>query len=80
MVGPGRQGSVPRGLPVLIFSGDQDPAGGFGCGVHALAARYRAAGLDVNERLYPGARHELFNETNRDEVQGDLLAWLDKHI
>ena len=77
---PGADGSVPRGLPILIFSGDEDPAGGFGVGVHALAARYRAAGLDVTERLYPGARHELFNETNRDEVERDLVAWLDRVV
>jgi alpha-beta hydrolase superfamily lysophospholipase len=75
---PGADAAVPRGLPVLVFSGDRDPAGGFGEGVHALVARYRAAGLDVTEALYPGARHELFNETNRDEVERDLVAWLDR--
>jgi alpha-beta hydrolase superfamily lysophospholipase len=75
---PDADASVPRGLPLLVFSGDHDPVGDFGEGVRALAARYRLAGLDVTERLYPNARHELFNETNRDEVEGDLLAWLDQ--
>ena len=28
--------------------------------------------------LYPGARHEIFNETNRDEVTADVVAWLDR--
>ena len=30
--------------------------------------------------VYPGARHEMFNETNRDEVVADLVAWLDEHV
>ncbi len=36
--------------------------------------------LDVTCTLYPGARHEIFNETNRDEVTADLVAWLDSHL
>ncbi|MDQ1517367.1 MAG: hypothetical protein QOE80_3197 [Actinomycetota bacterium] len=42
-----------------------------------LVTRYREAGLDVTTRYYDGGRHEMFNETNRDEVLTDLLAWLD---
>ncbi len=43
-----------------------------------LANAYRALGAaDVTLKLYPVARHELFNETNRDEVVRDLIAWLD---
>ena len=49
--------------------------------VHALVERYRDAGLtDVELRVYPGARHEVFNETNRDEVERDLLRWLDRVV
>ena len=41
-----------------------------------VADRYRAAGIeDVELKLYPGARHEVFNETNRDEVEADFIAW-----
>jgi alpha-beta hydrolase superfamily lysophospholipase len=44
----------------------------------ALIDRYRALGLTkLTYKFYPGARHELLNETNRDEVQADLLSWLD---
>jgi alpha-beta hydrolase superfamily lysophospholipase len=41
---------------------------------------YRTAGLNVQHRFYPEARHELFNETNRDEVTRDLIEWLDSNV
>jgi alpha-beta hydrolase superfamily lysophospholipase len=42
-----------------------------------LGQRYRDAGVaDVAVKLYPAARHEILNETNRDEVTGDVIAWL----
>ena len=61
--------------------GDEDPVGGDLALVQALVGRYRDAGLtDVELRVYPGARHEVFNETNRDEVERDLLRWLDRVV
>ncbi len=73
---------VRADLPVLLVSGDRDPVGGpGGANVTALADRYRAAGVtDVQLSLYPGARHELVNETNRDEVTADVVAWLTAHL
>ena len=44
-----------------------------------LVEAYRAAGLDVTLKIYPGGRHEMLNETNREEVVRDLLAWLEAH-
>ena len=56
------------------------PIGG-AVGGQALADHLRALGLDdVTFRAYPDARHELFNETNRDEVTTDVVAWLDAHV
>ena len=43
----------------------------------ALAERLAAAGVDTTLRLYADARHELLNETNRDEVTADLVEWMD---
>ncbi len=68
---------LPDGLPVLLLAGQRDPVGGVDAAqVTALADLLRARGLPVELRVYPDARHEVFNETNRDEVTGDLLAWL----
>jgi alpha-beta hydrolase superfamily lysophospholipase len=71
---------IRPGLPVLLLSGDADPIAGGGALVEAVAQRYRDAGLrDVTVRLYPQARHEIFNETNRDEVTAELIDWLGQH-
>ena len=71
--------AVPADLPILIENGSVDPVGGEAGGA-ALAAAYRAVGAqDVTFRSYPGARHELFNETNRDEVVADVISWLERH-
>lgn len=72
---------LPRELPIYVFAGDQDPVSEKGKGIRKLVAALRAAGLSkVTERLYPGGRHEMLNEINRDEVTADLLRWLDEHV
>ena len=42
--------------------------------------RDATAGVVVDRTLYPGARHELLNETNRDEVTADIAAWIDSNV
>ena len=77
---PSALAAIRPGLPVLIASGVDDPLAGGGHLVELLGQRYRDAGLtDVTVRLYEGARHEIFNETNRGEVTDDVIAWLDAH-
>ena len=64
-----------------IMVGEHDPVNGQLALVNALVERLRAAGLtDVTLTVWPDARHEIFNETNRDEVEADLLAWLDRVV
>ncbi|MFV0306866.1 MAG: lysophospholipase [Desertimonas sp.] len=74
-----RLSAIRADLPILLQSGDADPLAGGGPLLEMLGERYRDAGVrDVTVKLYPGARHEVFNETNRDEVTDDLLGWLER--
>jgi alpha-beta hydrolase superfamily lysophospholipase len=67
-------------LPLLIVSGDADPLAGGGQLIETLGQRYRDAGVaDVTVRLFSEARHEIFNETNRDEVTSVVIDWLSAH-
>jgi alpha-beta hydrolase superfamily lysophospholipase len=70
--------SVPPEMPIYAFSGERCAVGGFGAGFERLLDAYAEAGLyHVTSKLYPGGRHEMLNETNRDEVIADLGEWLD---
>ena len=69
---------LPKDLPLYLFAGSVDPVGGDSKRGRWLLDALRRAGMqDVTERFYPDARHETLNETNRAEVEADLLAWLD---
>jgi len=77
---PENEAKIPKSLPVSIISGAMDPAGGFSETAGVLADRYEALGLeDLSVKFYPDARHEILNETNRDEVHADILNWLEAH-
>ena len=79
--GKGWAAGIPARLPVLLASGARDPVGGMGKGVRWVEKALRDAGLrNVTCTLYPGARHELLNETNRAEVYADLLAWVSRTL
>ena len=70
---------MPPELPLLLFSGDSDPVGGMGRGVEQVAREMRDAGMEhVEVRLYPGGRHEILNETNRDEVVRDVIIFAEQ--
>ncbi|MBQ8080586.1 MAG: lysophospholipase [Clostridia bacterium] len=72
---------IPHTLPIYFMSGDKDPVGNMGKSVHEVARQFKQAGVtDVTVHLYDGARHELFNELNRDEVIRDLVSWLNEKI
>lgn len=75
----GRPSTMTRDVPMLLQVGAEDSFGG-PRSVELLAEAYRTAGLtDVTVQVYPEARHEIYNELNRDEVIGDLSDWLDAH-
>ncbi|MEE4607915.1 MAG: alpha/beta hydrolase [Desulfobacteraceae bacterium] len=72
---------IPKDLPIRLFSGAADPVGDRTRGVRQVAEAYRRAGIrDVTVRFYEGGRHEMLNETNRQEVFDDTIAWLDDHL
>ena len=73
--------SMNKEAPVYFMSGAEDPVGDWGEGVEKAYRAFCDAGLkDVMIRLYPGGRHEMLNETNREEVRKDILDWLNAHI
>jgi alpha-beta hydrolase superfamily lysophospholipase len=77
---PAALSGIRPDLPILIVSGQADPLSGDGELVQLLGRRYTEAGVtEVNTRVYPGARHEIFNETNRDEITSDVIDWLTTH-
>ena len=64
-------------LPVLFVSGGKDPVGAMGAGVLKCIDAFKRAGMsDVSIRIYPDGRHEMLNESNKEEVYCDILAWL----
>ena len=73
--------ALPHHCPVYLLAGSRDPVSLGRLALGQLEIRYRAAGLlNVSSKVYPGGRHEMFNETNREEVVADLLQWLDTTI
>jgi len=72
---------VPKDLPIYIFSGDKDPVGKNGKGVLKLFKTYKKHGIvDLTYKLYKDGRHEMLNEINKEEVNSDVIKWLNKHI
>jgi alpha-beta hydrolase superfamily lysophospholipase len=81
LVDPAALAGIRKDLPIYIFAGDKDPINHGLEWLTPLAERYRAAGIaNVSEKYYPDGRHEMLNETNRDEVLRDLASWLQKAI
>lgn len=73
-------GTVPKELPILLYSGEEDPVGSYGKGVRIVYERLKSAGIkDLEVKLYPEARHEMHNEVNKEEVYADVLKWCE-HI
>ena len=74
---PALVGRIPKDLPMFVIAGAADPVSDGAKGLPSLLAAYRDAGLSkVTHRFYDDARHELLNETNKDQVTADVLAWL----
>lgn len=70
--------NVKNKCPIFLVSGAQDPVGDYGKGVQAVYENLKAAGADVSIRLYENCRHEILNDSSRDEVIRDILSFLEK--
>ena len=70
--------SVPAEMPILIAIGSDDPVSNKGVLAEKLYKFYLQNGLNVELKVYPGARHEILNEINRAEVYNDFVAFIDK--
>ena len=78
LLAPDRLAGIRKDLPIYVFSGEKDPVG---ANIQGLIAALKTTGfVRLTTRIYPGARHETLNETNRDEVTRDLIGWLDEVI
>lgn len=70
---------VPKGLPVLLVSGDKDPVGDFGKGVREVESLLRQAGVsDLTCKLFPEDRHEILFELDRQDVFRYILEWCER--
>ncbi len=78
---PALLAQVPKNLPLLFLAGDADPVGEQGKGVQRAVQSLKEAGVqNIRCKLYPGARHELLMELNRQEVFADITAWLEEQL
>ena len=68
--------SFNKNLPIFVIGGDADPVGNYGKGTLEVYNRIKANGNKVFLKLYNGARHELINETNKDEVFKDIIKFI----
>ncbi|MGI4742650.1 MAG: alpha/beta fold hydrolase [Janthinobacterium lividum] len=74
--GPWTRG-IPKTLPLLLVSGQDDPVGQFGKGVRRVAQQLQQAGFQwVQQILYPGMRHEILNEVRKQQVYREVASWL----
>jgi len=78
---PENAAKIPKKLPLFIVSGAQDPVGGLGKGVKDVYDMYKEADmLDLTYKLYENDRHEILNETDKEVVFEDILAWMNVRI
>ncbi len=68
--------SVPKALPILLVSGENDPVGDYGKGVLQVSEGLQKEGINARCILYPDARHEILNDSTYEDVKKDILEFL----
>ncbi|HCH66754.1 MAG TPA: alpha/beta hydrolase [Deltaproteobacteria bacterium] len=75
------QSNIRTDLPIYLFSGERDPVGDMSRSVRSLERDLQRVGVtNLTCTIYPEARHETLNETNREEVVRNLLEWLEARV
>jgi len=78
---PDNIAQIPKDLPLLVASGEEDPVGDYGAGVRKTYQALVDAGVrNIKLTLYPDDRHELLNETDREKVMEDIVGWISKFL
>lgn len=66
-------------LPILLIAGDMDPVGNYGEGVKEVYRNYKATGKkDVSMFLYKNCRHEIHNDSCKEQMTNDILKFIAK--
>lgn len=72
---------IPKDLPILVVSGAEDPVGECGKGPRIVAQTYKEIGIsDVTLKLFPGDRHEILNELDKEDVDRFILDWIEARV
>lgn len=78
---PDNLAQIPKDLPLLVASGEEDPVGDYGVSVRKTYQTLVDAGVrNIKLMLYPEDRHELLNETDRENVMEDIMGWISKFL
>lgn len=78
---PDNLAQIPKDLPLLVISGEEDPVGDYGAGVKKTYQALVDAGVrNVKLTLYPESRHELLNELDKEKVMEDIVGWISKFL
>lgn len=74
---PENESRIRHDLPILLIAGTDDPVGAKTTTIQSLITRYMGQGqLQLEYRFYAGGRHEILNESEKDQVHRDIAHWL----
>lgn len=76
---PNNMKKIPKNLPVLMMYGSDDPVGNYGKTIKDLFNIYTQNGMtNVEMKVYEGDRHEILNEDDKENVENELISWMNK--
>lgn len=72
---------IRKDLPILFVSGSMDPVGNYSKGIHKASSLYKNAGIkDVRVKLYENGRHEILNDSMKEEVMKDVADFYKEFV